>query len=386
MGFTEEFFLTAKSYGGLSTEARSLIRSEKHLEAIPSLLQRSLTQQARSISESQARSAESQTRWAEMVTREFGRATEVVAERVQECMARSTDAVAEMTQQLCEYLGWGFSEIHWLLERQTKIGKQVLDALLNSLDGQSKQYWQQGVRCYEVGEYGLAKERFQKALESNRTNFFAYQYLAFIGVLTGDPREALRNFELAGKFAENDYYRVAALSRLARCHWAQGSMDSAVQYMRTATELQPESARLHFDYAVLLAAAASKWHGAAPYALRQAITLDPTYWSLGAVEVGLEPIRSKVNALLEEMVSEARTKAKEALSGFAELIPKARATAPEYVVREFETSHRNLDSMVATAGFTELLQMLATANGAMKALDEAIVTSLRQRLSGIRVR
>ncbi len=349
MGFTEEFSLTGgKSYNELSSEARALIRTEKQLDSLPGVLRQELRRHAESVTAGQTNSAE-------MITRATEHFAETMAERVRDSMARNTDAVVELDQHMCEYLGWGFSKTHWLLERQTRIGKDILNALLNTLDGQSKQYLQQGIQCFEAEENGLAKERFEKALDSNRTNFFAYQYLGFIAVSAPAPAEAIKNFELAYKFASNDYYRARALKHLARCHWVQRNLDAALECIKTAVNLQPESARLHYDHSLILAAVGKSCQSEAVHALRRAITLDPNYWVIAAVEDGFASIRAAVEQLLNDMMAEAEAKARKVLSVFREMLTKATNLGCGAAIAEFEVCYQKQTNHLQQATFLEIL-------------------------------
>ena len=56
------------------------------------------------------------------------------------------------------------------------------------------------MKCYETSENEFARERFNRALDANRTNYFAYQYLGFIAVNADDSKEAIKNFDQARKF------------------------------------------------------------------------------------------------------------------------------------------------------------------------------------------
>ena len=72
-----------------------------------------------------------------------------------------------------------------------KMSQNILQVLLNALDNKSRQYWEQGVKCYESSEYEMAKERFNCAVVENRTNYFACQYLGFISVHDQNPLDTL---------------------------------------------------------------------------------------------------------------------------------------------------------------------------------------------------
>ena len=134
------------------------------------------------------------------------------ADHIVDAIGQGSADVVAAVQEACGYLGGQLCEIRWAIERQTQVSQQILQVLLNALDNASRQYWEQGVKCYETSEYDIARERFSRALDANRTNYFAYQYLGFIAVHEERSEEALRNFELAKKFADSGYHRALAIS------------------------------------------------------------------------------------------------------------------------------------------------------------------------------
>lgn len=128
--------------------------------------------------------------------------------------------------------------------------QKILQVLLTSLDNTSRQYYDQGVKCYETSENEFAKERFNRALDANRTNYFAYQYLGFIAVNADDSKEAIKNFDLAKKFAENNYYRALAHSHIARSLNAIGDVSKASENADAAAHAAPDHARFWYESAV----------------------------------------------------------------------------------------------------------------------------------------
>jgi len=88
-----------------------------------------------------------------------------------------THDIVGALQLTCDYLGTALTEIRWAIERNAAATQKLL---LESLTNGSRQYFEQGVTCYEEGEFAFARDRFSLALERNRTNFFAYQHLGFL--------------------------------------------------------------------------------------------------------------------------------------------------------------------------------------------------------------
>lgn len=224
------------------------------------------------------------------------------SENIIESFDRGSSSIVSAVQRGCEYLGGELCEIRWAIERQTDVSRQVLQILLDSLDNSSRQYWEQGVRCYETQEDDIAKERFQRALDANRTNYFAYQYLGFIAVRQEQPAEAVRLFDLARKFANTTYHQAIALSHLARAHHANGQAAKAVEAAQAAARLEPNVGRFHYEAAVYLARTRATRETLK--SLQRAIETDWSYWSISAVDAQLDSMRDEADDLLLSLRAE----------------------------------------------------------------------------------
>lgn len=230
---------------------------------------------------------------------EIARQIEQSSRQMVGAIERGSADIVESIQHMSAYLGAELCEVRWAVERHTKVSQGILQVLLQSKDNESRQCYEEGVRCYEVGEYDLAKREFDKALEVKPSNYFAYQYLGFVAVTGDRPDEAVRNFDLARKFAGNGYHEALALSHLARSHYASGDLSKAAELARAATEAHAESANFWYEwaaYCVRLGRAEPAIH-----ALRQAIERDWTYWAVVVSDPVFDPIRSEVDRLLDEL-------------------------------------------------------------------------------------
>lgn len=249
----------------------------------------------------------------------------------------SSDKIVSSIQNMCDYLGGSLIEIRWALERNTVASEKILQVLLRSLDNESRQYYEQGVKCYETGEYELAKERFNKALQANRTNYFAYQYLGFIAVFENKADDALRNFDLAYKFAESNYHKALALSHLAKGYNANNEIENSIKYALVATNLQPDSSKYWYELAGYYAKT-ELWEKCIG-ALKKAINLDINYWSIVAIDENFNAVRDHVNSLLEELRENEKAKAQNAI----DRLYKAKDTA--FSVGYKEDTSENIEIM-----------------------------------------
>ena len=285
-----------------------------------------------------SRLEQSQMQSAKLLQREL----QYQADNIVDAIDRGSADVVSAVQKACDYLGGQLCEVRWAIERQSQISQQILQVLLNALDNTSRQYWEQGVKCYETSEYDIARERFNRALDANRTNYFAYQYLGFIAVHEEKSPEALKNFELARKFADSGYHRALALSHLARCHHATGDLPRAVQSAIAATEAAPDHAKFWYECAVLHVRGSNAEE--AIQCLRRAISGDWTYWSISISDANLDPIRQRVERLLEQMREEQRLIARRTLDGLGSTMKMLQGMR---ITTEVAESRKKLDEYEA---------------------------------------
>ena len=267
------------------------------------------------------RLADSQMQSAKLLQKEL----QYQADNIIDAIDRGSADVVAAVQNACDYLGGQLCEVRWAIERQTQVAQQIIQIMLTSLDNTSRQYYEPGVKCYETSENEFAKERFNRALDANRTNYFGYQYLGFIAVNGDDSKEAIKNFDLAKKFADSDYYRALAHSHLARSLSAIGDVPKASENATAATRAAPDHGRFWYESAVYYVRLGKT--GDAIDSLRHAIGTDWNYWSICVTDSNLEPIRRDVNTLLDAMREEQRAIARAALDRFRDTVNHLRGIA-----------------------------------------------------------
>lgn len=319
MGFRDEFNGTGMTYGHWSlqrTTQAGLQSNEERLKALQTAFRSTLQQQTDRLVKSQESSAAA-------FAEELAYRTDIIAEEIRQ----GSEDVVFAIQQMSDYLGAGLSELRWAVERQTRVSQDVLRVLLSSLDNQSRQYWEQGVQCYEATEFDMAKERFEKALDANRTNHFAYQYLGFIGVAGDNAQDAIKNFELAYKFATTGYHKALALSHLARCHSAKGDLETAADVAKSSVDAHPDLAKFHCDLARYMGRL--RRTGESCTALKEAIERDWMYWDVAISDKDFDSVRVDVNKLLGQLRERERGKAKNAVNALKRAIEMARKVGAE---------------------------------------------------------
>jgi tetratricopeptide (TPR) repeat protein len=324
------------------------------------------------------RLADSQAQSARLLQKEL----QYQADNIIDSIERGSADVVAAVQNACDYLGGQLCEVRWAIERQTQVAQQILQVLLTSLDVTSRQYYEQGVKCYETTENEFAKERFNRALDANRTNYFAYQYLGFIAVNADDSKEAIKNFDLARKFAENNYYRALAHSHLARSLGAIGEVPRASENATAAAQAAPDHARFWYESAVYYVRLSKADDAIA--SLRRAISTDWNYWSICITDSNLDPIRPKVNSLLDTMREEQRVIARNCLDRFRETLSQLRTIAITTEVSTFISKAEQCESQYREGTVFSYRNAVPVAEAAHKeALDQSLKT-LDQRMASNR--
>ncbi len=251
----------------------------------------------------------------------LGRQIAESSSNIVSAVEQSSFEICSEIQQMSDYLGAGLSEVRWAVERHTEVSENILRILIESLSNESRQYFEQGVKCYETSEYEFARKTFSKALEANITNHFAYQYLGFIAVNEDNSDEAIRNFDLARKFAENDYHRALAFSHLARSYQATNELAKAVDLAEKATETYPDLAKFWYEFAGYSARLGNKEQ--AIVSLEEAIERDWLFFTIVAGDKDFDSVRPQVNNLLDSLRKREKEKARKSLDNLSKAIKTA---------------------------------------------------------------
>jgi tetratricopeptide (TPR) repeat protein len=225
----------------------------------------------------------------------------------------------------------------------------------------------------------MAKERFNRALDANRTNYFAYQYLGFIAVHDENSQEAINNFDLARKFADSGHSRALALSHLARSYQAAGDLRKAIQSSTAATEAAPERARFWYETAVYRVRASNAEE--AILNLRQAISTDWTYWSVSISDANLDPLRNRVERLLADMREEQRVLARQRLDHFVGTLKILREMQIMADIAGWEKRLEQFESSYRTGTVFAFRDLVEPARDVERQALEAAVVALDQRIN-----
>lgn len=356
-------------------------------------IDRGLTAQHREIAllrrEIDSRLSEGADRYAEATDEASQAISNEIAYQAEETRRVALGIAAEINWNIEHarvYLGAQICEVRWAVERNTEVTKDILDSLWKTHWIDSRQFFDEGIRCYESAEREFARERFQKATEACRTNGFAYQYLGFLSVHDDDQAQALRYFELAAKFAPNDHHRAIAHYHLSRAWHASGNENASLDQIRLAVALAPKDLPYRFELVRALVRAGLKQEAVRD--LRDLISADLRYWTAVAIDRALDPIRPDVTDLLSRMREEAGGTANRILANFFETLRLAESLPEQlpFVSGYARDWKRSVESLMAKGTIFEQKKVIDTVPQSHREFVRKVIDRYETHLSESRDR
>jgi Tfp pilus assembly protein PilF len=201
---------------------------------------------------------------------------------------------------------------------QRQVGEEVLSRVLRPLAQQAREYMEQGILCLEAGETAMARERFRRALDADPGLSMGWQYLGLLAAGDNNAGEAIRYFERAARFADDDAERSSAFSRLARALHADEEPGQALNAAWAAAEAASSGKQNLAWYETARYAAQARRPKAMESALRRAIERDYRNWTRAAFDRHFDLARPQVEALLENIIQEEREAAIRMMSALEE--------------------------------------------------------------------
>ncbi len=253
----------------------------------------------------------------------------------------SQEKLANKIQDFTDYLGLEFSQIRWVVEPYTTTSQKQFQAVLQSLSDTNIQTFKEAIKCFELGEYTFAKEQFNNVLTNNRTNYFAYQYLGFIGVMEDDSETALVNFKLARKFADTEYHQSLSLSHLAIGCYALEEIEKAIQLTKQAIENYPQLARFWYQLARYQAILQNKEE--VINALTKAIYCDWTFWGVAIIDNHFQSLRPDIYQLFSNFRRQQKSLTQQAINNLKKAIDTAKNVGATYNLSKSIAACSNLE-------------------------------------------
>ncbi len=288
--------------------------------------------------------------------------------------------LANELQKITDYLGLEFSYIRWSMEIYSSNSKKQVQNLLDSFSQQTLQDWKEATKCFEIGEYKFAKEKFNIVLNSNRTNYFAYQYLAFIAALENDVETSLSNFKLARKIADTPYHQALALSHLVIGCAALEEKEKALKLAEQATEIYSNLARLWYQQAIYQANLLNKEK--CLFALNNVLQCDWQFWGVLIANNNFSNI--EINSFFSQLRQQQQTFAKQAVNKLEKAIKTVKKIGASYSLVKVNDILPALTERLVKNNIFNYLEVISEANSWQNNIFQAAEKHLREQISSKR--
>lgn len=381
MGFREKFLgtnkiktpnLEALSTFGLKSTLIGWQASEAAFNNLKKLLQKALEQAS-------DRLAHKQLSASEEILIEIKQQESEINYLIEKLSKLSPENTSEKCQQITDYLGLEFSQIRWVMEPYTQHSQKHFQSIIDSLNDATKQSLREAIKCFEIGEYSFAKEQINNVLANNRTNYFAYQYLAFIGVVEDDSETALVNFKLATKFAETPYQKALALSHLAIGCYALDEIEKAVELSERAIQEYSQLARFWYQLAKYKALAQDK--DGTFSALKNTFKYDWTFWTIAIIDNSFDHLRQDLNQLFIQIRQEQKEDVLRALNNLKKAIATSKQLGAGYNLAKPSATLTSLEDRVKNANVFTYLELINEAEEAHNVAFQIGEKYIKERIS-----
>jgi tetratricopeptide (TPR) repeat protein len=222
-------------------------------------------------------------------------------------------------------------DIVWRLEMQQESLTSILEEIrLAEFEREARAYRTRAERAYLNGWYEEALGDFLEAEKRNYPDYTVHRSIAQIYLYhIIDLPKALEYFLKAAKYARpSDQKQAAEAYYFAGIVYVvERQLEPAMDHLRQATELNPELAEAHYEQS-RVASLLSRGEQAVA-SLAQAIEGDARYYERAKSDAAFDPIRPRVQALLDQLMRPVREKIVEVKQDAARLEGRLIASSVE---------------------------------------------------------
>lgn len=241
---------------------------------------------------------------------------------VADTMKVGVDEIKHSIQKLENYLGAKLNGIKETIQYHTSVSENILKVLYNSISNESRQHYEEGIKCYQKGVRLPAKREFLRAVDASPTNYLAYLCLGFMEAEENEYQKAVEYFDLAEKFSDHspDNHKLA-VANLALNHHLVGENVEAIRTIRKALDLYPDNTEFSYDLA--------KYKSFAGFThetisiLRNLIENDWEFWGKVISDPDFDHVRDSIDRLLDNLREEQKRIARDQIDGLRYAIETA---------------------------------------------------------------
>lgn len=259
-----------------------------------------------------------------------------LAQAQERALEKLSEEMSKGFSQLSSVLEWGFAEVSWQLHEQTTLLRDIAHTLKTPSQTQAEELRQMAEQLRERGVLEDSESRFLKALELNPLDYRTYVGLHYTYLRLGQfdkakgvlekslphaPRGEARMYETEESEKVLDY-RSYSYRLIGRIYYCREDYPQAVEALRKSIDLSPEYSVGHYDFAQYCAL--MRKQGECLDSLRKAILGRPLYHYLAQDEKNLDPLRTEVAGLLQNMSAIALEEVKQPLTKLEERLHKVK--------------------------------------------------------------
>jgi tetratricopeptide (TPR) repeat protein len=245
---------------------------------------------------------------------------------LQHYFTKLSSTVSAGLSNIAHAVEWGFRGLSWRVEQQTEVLRSIDETLKTPKKTEANEYRQQAEEAERFGDLPNAQERYERALDSNITDYRIYVGLAETLIQQAKFVEAQQILQRSLHYAPKGEidYKSYSLRLTGHIHACEENYAAAAATLHQATELSPSYADAHYDYAQYCAQTGDTRH--CLESLTQAVDMKPLYWSLAFREQNFDPARTLVDEMLWRVGTEAARPACESFDELASIFQDVNRT------------------------------------------------------------
>lgn len=259
----------------------------------------------------------------------YGKSLDYIAKIQQKDFQRLNDTLSSGLSEIASAIEWGFGEISWQLQQQTDVLESIDYTLKTPSETRANEWRLHAEELRHRGVLEESEELFLKALNEYRLDYRIYVGLAetYLQMNKFDRAKIFLERSLPHAPREEIDYKSYSYRLIGHIYACEEDYNQATSILRVAIELSPTYEDGHYDYAQYCAQMRDKEN--CLFSLQKAILAKPLYWYLTQRERNFDHLRSNVEKLLSNIITDAANRAKAAIAKSENALKQAHKSVSE---------------------------------------------------------
>jgi hypothetical protein len=212
---------------------------------------------------------------------------------------RLSNELSNELTNIASVIEWGFGQVTWELEQQTKVLQSIDQTLRSPSETQANEWRRMAEELRGRGVLDKSEELFLKALDLNPLDYRLYVGLAHTYLAMSQFDKARMMLERSLPHAPSSGPRSYSYRLIGRTYFCDEDYRSAAVALESAIEASPSYLVAHYDHAQYCALSGEGNRAITP--LQKAILGQPLYWYWAERETNFDPLRGQVEDLRYRM-------------------------------------------------------------------------------------